>query len=73
MKELQDHKKIRKWSDRTGVGINLGYSSWHALKVSLVLNLQTVLVSPQCHCQYDDFFETTTGTGKISTNITIAI
>jgi hypothetical protein len=61
-KELQDQQKIRKWSDRTRVGINLGYSSKHALNVSLVLNLQTGLVSPQYHCQYDDLFETTTGT-----------
>jgi hypothetical protein len=61
-KELQDHKKIRKWSDRTRVGINLGYSSRHALNVSLILNLQTGLVSPHYHCQYDDLFETTTGT-----------
>jgi len=61
-KELHDHKKIRKWSDRTRVGINLGYSSRHALNVSLILNLQTELVSPQYHCQYDDLFETTTGT-----------
>jgi hypothetical protein len=61
-KELQDHKKIRKWSERTRIGINLGYSSRHALNVSLILNLQTGLVSPQYHCQYDDLFETTTGT-----------
>jgi hypothetical protein len=61
-KELQDHKKIRKWSDRTKVGINLGYSSRHALNVSLILNLQTGLVLPQYHCQYDDLFRTTTGT-----------
>jgi hypothetical protein len=61
-KKLQDHKKIRKWSDRTRVGINLGYSSRHDLIVSLVLNLQPGLVSPQYHCQYDDLFETTTGT-----------
>jgi hypothetical protein len=61
-KELQDQKKIRKWSDRTRIGINLGYSSRHALNVSLILNLQTGLVSPQYHCQYDDLFETTTGT-----------
>jgi hypothetical protein len=61
-KELQDHKKIRKWSDRTRVGINLGYISRHALNVSLILNLQTGLVSPQYHCQYDDLFETTTKT-----------
>jgi len=61
-KELQDHKKIRKWSDRTRVGINLGYSSRNALYISLILNLQTGLVSPQYHYQYDDLFETTTGT-----------
>jgi hypothetical protein len=61
-KELQDHKKIRKWSDRTRIGINLGYSSRHVLSVSLILNLQTGLVSPQYHCQYDDLFETTMGT-----------
>jgi hypothetical protein len=60
--ELQDHKKIRKWSDRTRIGINLQYSSRHALTVSLILNLQTGLVSPQYHCQYDDLFETTMGT-----------
>jgi hypothetical protein len=28
----------------------------------LILNLQTGLVSPQYHCQYDDLFETTIGT-----------
>jgi hypothetical protein len=61
-KELQDHMKIRKRSDRTRIGINLGYSSRYALNVSLILNLQTGLVSPQYHCQYDDLFETTTGT-----------
>jgi len=61
-KEPKDDKKIRKWSDRTRVGINLGYSSRHALNVSLILNLQTGLVSPQYHCQYDDLFKTTTGT-----------
>jgi hypothetical protein len=39
-------EKIGKWSDRTRVGINLGYSSKHTLHVSLILNLQTGLVSP---------------------------
>ena len=70
-KELQDQKKIRKWSDRTRVGINLGYSSRHALNVSLILNLQTGLVSPQYHCQYDDLFETTTGTQARSIPISL--
>jgi hypothetical protein len=36
-KKLQDRKKIGKWSDRTRVGINLGYSSKHALNVHLSL------------------------------------
>ena len=70
-KELQDHKKIRKWSDRTRVGINLGYSSRHALNVSLILNILTGLVSPQYHCQYDDLFETTTGTQARSIPISL--
>jgi hypothetical protein len=61
-KELQDKKKMRKWTDRTRVGINLGYSSRHAHNVLLILNLQTGLVSPQYQCSYDDLFETTTGT-----------
>jgi hypothetical protein len=61
-KELKDRKKVGKWSDRTRVGVNLGYSSKHTLNVSLILNQQTGLVSPQYHCIYDDLFETTTGT-----------
>ncbi len=56
-KELQDHKKISKQSDRTRIGINLWYSSRQALNVSLILHLQTGLVSPQYHCQYDDLFQ----------------
>ncbi|MFO0446636.1 MAG: hypothetical protein ACK51L_03110, partial [bacterium] len=32
-----------KWSDRTRIGINLGYSSRHAHNVSLILSLQTGL------------------------------
>ena len=60
-KEIQDGKKAKKWTDRTRVGINLGYSSRHAQSVTLVLNLETGLVSPQFHCHHDDMFETTTG------------
>ena len=60
--EIQNGRKARKWQDRTRIGINLGYSSRHAHSVSLVLSLQTGLVSPQFHCSYDDLFETTTGT-----------
>jgi len=60
--EMQNGKKAKKWEDRTRIGINLGYSSRHAHSVTLVLSLQTGLVSPQFHCSYDDLFETTTGT-----------
>ena len=61
-KEIQDGRKAKKWNDRTRIGINLGYSPRHAYSVSLILNLETGLVSPQYHCSYDDLFETTTGT-----------
>jgi hypothetical protein len=40
----------------------LGPSPRHASSVALILNLKTHLVSPQFHCQYDDLFESTTGT-----------
>jgi hypothetical protein len=59
---MQDGKKARKWEDRTRIGINLGYSPRHAHSVSLILNIETGLLSPQYHCSYDDLFETTTGT-----------
>ena len=61
-KDIQDGKKARKWIDRTRIGINLGPSPRHASSVALILNLKTGLVSPQFHCQYDDLFESTTGT-----------
>jgi hypothetical protein len=61
-KQMQDGKKAKKWQDRTRIGINLGYSPRHASSVSLILNIETGLVSPQYHCTYDDLFETTTGT-----------
>jgi transposase InsO family protein len=45
-KELQDGKIAQNWTDRTRIGINLGYSPRHAHNVSLILNLETGLVSP---------------------------
>jgi hypothetical protein len=39
--------------------------------VYLVLNLHTGLVSPQYHCRFDDFFETTRhGSPEVSDNVT---
>ncbi len=50
---------IPKGSPRARLGLNLGQSPMHARTVHLVLNLSTGLVSPQYHCRFDDFFETT--------------
>ena len=50
---------IPKWSPRSRLGLNLGPSPNHARNINLVLNLNTGLISPQFHCRYDDFFETT--------------
>ena len=49
---------IPKWSPRARLGINLGFSPRHARSVSLVLNPQNGLASPQYHVKHDDFFET---------------
>ena len=43
---LQEGKKINKWSPRARLGVNLGVSPRHARSISLVLNLNTGLVSP---------------------------
>ncbi len=64
-------KKIPKWSPRARLGLNLGTSPMHARNVYLVLNLSTGCVSPQYHCRFDDFFETTRhGAPDVSDTIT---
>jgi hypothetical protein len=55
---LQAGKKVNKWTNRARVGIYLGQSPQHARTVSLVLSLQTGLVSPQFHVRKDSAFET---------------
>jgi hypothetical protein len=55
---LASGKTIPKWNPRARVGLYIGPSPRHARSVSLVLSLDTVLVSPQFHVQHDDFFET---------------
>ena len=67
--ELAGGNSLPKWAPCARLGLNLGPSMTHARNVSLVLNLATGLVSPQFHCNFDDFFETTT-LGQ--TDITIA-
>ena len=56
--KLQAGKSQPKWHPRARLGLNLGPSPRHAGSVSLVLNLDTAMVSPQYHVQHDDFFET---------------
>lgn len=52
---------LPKWAPRARLGLNLGPYMMHAAcNVSLVLNLATGLVLPQSHCNFDNFFETTT-------------
>lgn len=55
---VEDGKKGSKWSERARCGIYLGPSPHHARNVSLVLSLETGLVSPQFHVVHDDLFET---------------
>mmetsp|Transcript_21887 Transcript_21887/g.31387 ORF Transcript_21887/g.31387 Transcript_21887/m.31387 type:complete len:702 (-) Transcript_21887:158-2263(-) len=59
LSDLQSGKKGRKWNNRARVGIYLGRSMHHAKSISLILSLDTGLVSPQFHCSFDDMFETT--------------
>ena len=47
-----------KFDSRARLGVNLGLSPCHARNVSLVLSLDTGLVSPQFHIKHDELFET---------------
>jgi hypothetical protein len=55
---LQTNGKLPKWNPRSRIGIYLGPSPRHASSISLVLNINTGLLSPQFHVSHDDFFET---------------
>ena len=55
---LQASKPVSSWNHRSRLGINLGPSPRHARSVSLILNLDTGMVSPQYHITHDEFFET---------------
>ncbi len=56
---LASGKQLPRWSPRAHLGLNLGPIPMHARNVYLVLNLITGCVSPQYHCRFDSFFETT--------------
>jgi hypothetical protein len=53
---LQSGNRIPKWDSRARLGVYFGPSPRHASSVSLVLRLETGLVSPQFHVRNDDFF-----------------
>jgi hypothetical protein len=56
--DLAAGSSILHWSPRMRLRVNLGSSPSHARNVYLVLNLHTGCVSPQYHCQFNNFFET---------------
>jgi hypothetical protein len=56
--KLASGKTIPKWNSRARLGLYIGPSPRYAINVSLVLSLDTGLVSPQFHVQHDDFLET---------------
>ena len=53
---LQQSQSMPRWDPRVRLEIFLGDSPRYAKSVSLVLNTQTGLVSPQFHVRHDDFF-----------------
>ena len=55
---LQQKLPFSKWSKRAKRGLYLGTSPHHARNISLVLDLQTGLVSPQMHVAHDNNFLT---------------
>jgi hypothetical protein len=56
---LASGSQLPRWSPHVHLGLNLGPSPMHARNVYLVLNLVTGCVSPQYHCCFNNFFETT--------------
>jgi len=59
VQDLQTDTAIHhKWKSHSQVGVYLGRSPQHARDVSLVLNLETGLVSPQFHVKLDSNFQT---------------
>ena len=55
---LQSGKSHNKWIYRSIFGIYLSHLPQHASNIPLLLNTKSGNVSPQCHCVYDNEFET---------------
>jgi hypothetical protein len=56
---LASGSQLPRWSPLARLGLNLGPSPMHARNVYLILKLVSGCGSPQYHCHFDDFFETT--------------
>ena len=65
-KELQDGNNVQKWQSRSRLGVYVGQSTKHSGNVALVLNPETLHVSPQYHVVFDNGF-TTVSPGKLAT------
>ena len=55
---LQGQRPFHKWKGRSKAGIYIGRSPHHGRNVSLVLDRDTGLVSPQFHVAFDPTFDT---------------
>ena len=55
---LQGGKKLPKWQPRSRRAVFLGLSKKHAASIPLVLNLNSLCISPQFHVIFDDWFTT---------------
>lgn len=55
---LQGGKKLPKWQPRSRRAIFVGLSKKHAASIPLVLNLNSLAISPQFHVIFDDWFTT---------------
>ena len=62
---LQGQQPFHKWKGRSKAGVYIGRSPQHGKNVSLVLDQDTGLVSPQSHVAFDPTFETVKDIKKI--------
>lgn len=67
--QLQDGKKLPKWTCQSCCGIFLGYSKEHDSNVALVINLETGKISPQYHLVFDNTFSTIFSDGQFTQDV----
>lgn len=56
--QMQDGKKLPRWTTRSRRAIFVGLSAKHASTAPLVLNIDSQYISPQFHCVFDSWFST---------------